>query len=204
MEHLPCQVSGEPAARSACPQYQSLTAALPRVVQEGCRCQIGQGDALCGEGDRDVEQRGSVVNRVHRRGLDLVPELLQQRVVLRGEEALPVVEEGVRPECLQRGLDDPQTQQAGSPGPDLAPVPRSRSQHGNGVPTLVEPAGLPSLLPGLARELAQVVQEVPCAAASVPSVVGRLRRPCRAHSLRDLLDGSPCQIALRARRDRRN
>jgi hypothetical protein len=54
------------------------------------------------------------VNRVHRRGLHPSPELLQQRVVLSGEETLPVVEEDVRPECPQRRLDDPQAEQAGS------------------------------------------------------------------------------------------
>ena len=104
VEHLPGQVPGEPAAGSARPQHQSLAAALPRVVQEGCGGQVGQRDALRGERDRDVEQRGPVVDRVHRRGLRPGPELLQERVVLGGEETLPVVEEDVRPEGLQRRL----------------------------------------------------------------------------------------------------
>lgn len=179
-----------------------MTAALPRVVQEGIRSQVGRRDALRGESDRDVEQRGPVVDRVHRRGLDLGPELLQQRVVLGGKEALPVAEEGVRPECLQRGLDDPQTHQAGSAGADLAPLPGLRPQDGHGGAAPVEPAGLPPFLPGLARELAQVVQGVPGTAASVPPVVGRPRRPGRAYRLRDLLDRAPRQITLRAWWDR--
>jgi hypothetical protein len=71
------------------------------VVQDSRRGQVGQGDALRGQGDRDVEQRGAVVDRVHRGALHLLPELVQQRVVLGDEEPLAVVEELVGPECLQ-------------------------------------------------------------------------------------------------------
>jgi hypothetical protein len=94
-------------------------------VQESCRGQIGQGDTLRGQGDRDVEQRGAVVDRVHRGGLHLFPELVQQRVVLSDEEPPAVIEELVGPERFQRRLDDPQAEQARGTGPDLTPIPGS-------------------------------------------------------------------------------
>lgn len=193
----------EPAARAAGAEHQPLAAALPRVVQEGLGGQLGQGDALGGQGSRDVEQRSAVVDRVHRGGLHLFPELVQQRVVLGDEEPPAVVEELVGPERFQRRLDDAQAEQARGAGPDLAPVPGSRPQDRDGAAGLVEPAGLPPLLPGLTRELAQMLQQVPGTAAPAPPVVRQLRRPGRAHRLRDLLRRCPGQITVRARRDDR-
>ena len=125
VQDRPGQLAGELAAVLLSPRFhvQPLIAGLPHVVQERLGRQVSQGDALRGQRDRDVEQRRGVVHRVHRMVLYSLPEILQQRVALGGEEPLPVAVEPGGPQRPQRGPDHAQAEQAGHPGADLLAPP---------------------------------------------------------------------------------
>lgn len=112
-----------------------------------------------------------MVDRVHRLVLDCGPEVVEQRVVLGGQEALAVVQERVRAKSFKGRLDDPQTERTGRAHPDLALLLARQLQIGDRAPALVEAAGLPPLLPALAREVFQIPEEVPGTAASAPAIV---------------------------------
>ncbi len=88
VQHPPGQLPGELAAAllAAALEIQAVVAGFPHVVQEGPGCQPSQRDALRRQRRGDIEQRRTMVQRMNRGVLDMLPELLQQRVALGGEE----------------------------------------------------------------------------------------------------------------------
>ena len=136
--------------------------------------------------DRDVEQRRSVVHRVHRMVLDALPEVLQQRIVLGGQESFSVAVEPGRPQRQQRRADDAEPEQAGGTGADLLAPLVGRDQHVDRLACFIQPAGLPALLPRPAREAVQVLQE-DAGAAGPPVLRVTAARPDPAHHRLDLL-----------------
>jgi len=204
VQHLPGQLPGELATAGVIAAFegQAVVAGLPHVVQERLGCQVGQGDALCRQRRGGVEQRRTVVQRMHGGVLDALPELLQQRVALGGEEPFAVAQEPGGPQRLQRGPDHTEAEQAGGADADLVALLLLAFHRGDGASPLVETAGLPALLLSGTGEAGQVLQQEPGAARPAPHSVGAAR-PDTAHNLLDLLDPDFGQVAVRHRDDSR-
>ena len=197
MQHWPGQLARELAAVLLPARFhvQPLIAGLPHVVQECLRCQAGQGDALGGQRDRDVEQRRSVVYRVHRMVLDALPEVLQQRIVLGRQESFSVAVEPGRPQRQQRWADDAESEQAGGTSADLLAPLVGRDQHVDRLACFIQPAGLPALLPRPAREAVQVLQQ-DAGAAAPPVLRVTAARPDPAHHRLDLLRARARKVSV--------
>jgi hypothetical protein len=78
VQYPPGQLPGElpTALLAAALEIQAVVTGFPHVVQEGLGCQIGQRDALRRQRRGDIEQRGTMVQRMNRGVLDTLPQLL--------------------------------------------------------------------------------------------------------------------------------
>ncbi|MFR9749418.1 hypothetical protein ACL02S_00125 [Nocardia sp. 004] len=126
---------------------------------------------------------------MHRGALDAIPELLQQRVALGGEEPLPVAQEPGRAQRLQRRPDYPEAEQAGRAHADLVALSLLAPDRGSWTSSLVQTAGLPALLPVRSGEICQVFQHESGATGAPPDGIGAAR-PDVPNDLLDLLGAS--------------
>lgn len=177
----PQQVPGVVAAVALAPvpgHGDHMGAAVQDVIQEPARGQVRQRDPLGGQRDRHVRQRLAADRVRPDQTIGCREKAVQCRVSLADAEDARIAEEAVAAHGTEGRGDDPQGEQRG----------QGRGQRASGRVTeadlrhrpagLIEPAGDPSLLPGLAAEASQAVQQsadglMPAAPMMRPDAHGR-------------------------------
>ncbi|MFC8567318.1 hypothetical protein ACFUIW_16320 [Streptomyces sp. NPDC057245] len=160
-----------------------------------------QRDAACGQGRGQVELRPVTVHVVEVEGVGRGEELLQQRIGLEFAKPLRVVPEPVRAEAGDRRPDDPKAERQLDPGDQIRAVNAvalARQDAYRLGAFVVEAAGLPPFLPGVARHLLQDGEDPPDGCPPAPRVRLALGDPL--DDAQDLGGRGPGEVPEGARR----